>query len=70
MSKSFSFAPDRLTISFSFPSPIAVIDIIRPLIQDVISPPIISTLYFSQANKIPSCSSSIASKVYLLEIQD
>ena len=66
--KSLGFAPFLYTMSFWFASPIAVTEIVNPDVEEVVSPPTKSILYFSHASLIPSYSSSIASFVNLFEI--
>ena len=66
--KSLGFAPFLYTISFKLASPIAVTEIVKPVTEDVVSPPTKSTSYFSQARVIPAYNSSMASCVNLLEM--
>ncbi len=65
--KSVCFAPFLYTISFSSASPMAVMLIINPFWDEVVSPPITSTLYSRAACVIPSNNSSNASSGNRLE---
>ena len=61
-SKSFGLAPDRFTTFSASTLPMAVIEIINPEIDEVVSPPITSTLYIREAVSIPAYNSSKASR--------
>ena len=65
--KSVCLAPFLYTISASSASPIAVMLMINPFWDEVVSPPITSTLYSRAACVIPANNSSKASKGKRLE---